>query len=60
MWRWTGAVSAMVLCYVGACFVLWEFPLRTDAIEPRILRAWVLASLGIAGVTWWLIGEMKR
>jgi len=60
MARITATIATLFLCYLGACFVLWEFPVQFDKMGPGILWAWTLTSIGLALAVGWLIGGTRR
>lgn len=56
MRRLIAATAALGLCYLAACFVLWEFPLRLGGDESEVPRIWIFSSAAIAA---WLAGRLE-
>lgn len=59
MRRLIAATAALGLCYLAACFVLWEFPLRLGGGESEVPRIWMFSSAAIAAIAAWLAGRLE-
>ena len=55
MKRLLAAFAMLVLCYLGACFVAWEFPNPYADMEPRIRTLWLIISAALAGSAYILV-----
>lgn len=43
--------AMLTLCYLGACFVVWDFPNPYENLEPMIRYLWLLSTAGLALMT---------
>jgi hypothetical protein len=53
------AGSMLALCYLGACFVAWDFPYPYEGIEPQIRVLWLIATGVLTLMAYVLAGSRK-
>lgn len=59
MRRLMACAVTLTVCYLAACFVLWEFPLRLGGGESEVPRIWIFSSAAIAAIAAWLAGRLE-
>lgn len=43
------AIAMLGLCYLGACFIAWDFPNPYARMEPSIRSLWLIATVMLVG-----------